>query len=281
MIMELKDHCGKTAVGISDYVVLYDPNGGFVTGGGWFQSPAGAMTGTEIEGKAHFGFNAKYKNGKTEVGEVGGNTSFQFKAGDLDFKSDTHEKMSLVVSGGFKATYKGTGKVNDQGNFNFMVTVIDAEETSNYLIDLFRIKIWNDQGILYDNMQKAEENVDPTTAIGGGSIVIHKPSSGGSGKQAINLSEKELVEGLEVFTAYPNPMEETAVIQFKLSITTAATLTLYDLNGKEVSRLFQGMVEKEGNYEILVEKRNLMKGVYIFRLALASGEAYQKQLIVN
>ena len=281
IILEVRDHCGMTEIGNSDYVVLYDPNGGFVTGGGWFDSPPGALTGSEAIGKAHFGFNAKYQNGKTEAGEVGGNTSFQFKTGDLDFKSDSHEKMSLVVSGGFKATYKGLGSVNGKGGYHFMVTVIDAEETSNYPVDLFRIKIWNSEGVLYDNMLEAEENADPTTSIGGGSIVIHKPKSGTVSKAAETLNEKELAEGLEIFTAYPNPMEETTTVTFKVDKSAGARLKIYDLTGREIRRLFQGEVQKGEIYDIELKNLNLMKGVYIYRLELDSGEAYQKQLLVN
>jgi len=43
--------------------------------------------------------------------------------------------------------------------------------------DKFRIKIWNkDNGdaVVYDNQMGADDQVDPTTALGGGSIVIHK-----------------------------------------------------------------------------------------------------------
>ena len=43
-------------------------------------------------------------------------------------------------------------------------------------VDLFRIKIWDkDTGlVVYDNQMGDEENADPVTAIGGGSIVIHE-----------------------------------------------------------------------------------------------------------
>ena len=43
-------------------------------------------------------------------------------------------------------------------------------------LDLFRIKIW-DKGtdqVVYDNQVTAAEDVDPTTPIGGGNILIHK-----------------------------------------------------------------------------------------------------------
>ena len=43
-------------------------------------------------------------------------------------------------------------------------------------IDKFRIKIWNKGTVevVYDNQMDALEDADPTTALGGGSIVIHK-----------------------------------------------------------------------------------------------------------
>jgi hypothetical protein len=43
-------------------------------------------------------------------------------------------------------------------------------------MDLFRIKIWDkDNGdmVVYDNELSGADDTDPTTAIGGGSIVIH------------------------------------------------------------------------------------------------------------
>ena len=43
--------------------------------------------------------------------------------------------------------------------------------------DLFRIKIWDKAAediIIYDNQMDAEDDADPTTTLGGGSIVVHK-----------------------------------------------------------------------------------------------------------
>jgi hypothetical protein len=43
-------------------------------------------------------------------------------------------------------------------------------------VDLFRIKIWDKDldAVVYDNQMGEAEDANPTTAIGGGSIVIHK-----------------------------------------------------------------------------------------------------------
>jgi streptogramin lyase len=46
-------------------VVVYDPNGGFVTGGGWFESEPGAYAADPaLAGRAVFGFVSMYKNGQ-------------------------------------------------------------------------------------------------------------------------------------------------------------------------------------------------------------------------
>ncbi len=43
-------------------------------------------------------------------------------------------------------------------------------------VDKFRIKIWDkvSGGRVYDNLLDAPEDADPTTALAGGSIAIHK-----------------------------------------------------------------------------------------------------------
>jgi PKD repeat protein len=59
------------------YVVVYDPTGAFITGGGWINSPPGAIPEQpEIIGKASFGFISKYHHGAITPG---GNTQFKFK----------------------------------------------------------------------------------------------------------------------------------------------------------------------------------------------------------
>ena len=156
---------------VYEYVVVYDPAAGFVTGGGWIMSPAGAYTANPaLTGKATFGFVAKYKKGATVPD---GNTEFQFKAGNLNFKSTSY--YWLVVAGA-RAQFKGIGTINGAGEYRFMLTAIDGQVSGGGGVDKFRIRIWDETsgGLIYDNMSGSGENDDPTTALGGGSIVIHK-----------------------------------------------------------------------------------------------------------
>lgn len=136
-------------------VVIFDPSAGFVTGGGWIDSPEGAYKGDpSLSGKATFGFVSKYKKGARVPH---GNTEFQFKAGDLNFHSSSYE---WLVVAGKKATFKGEGTINGQGSYKFMIRAYDDNP------DSFRIQIWDDTGTIYDNGSQQE--------LGGGSIVIHK-----------------------------------------------------------------------------------------------------------
>jgi hypothetical protein len=156
-----------------NYVVVYDPIGGFVTGGGWIDSPVGAyVPDSTLTGKANFGFVSKYKKG---ADTPTGNTEFQFKAGNLNFHSNVQEWLVIVVSGA-KAQYKGTGTINGAGNFGFKLTAIDGELNGGGGIDKFRIKIWDKDTdlIVYDNLLGADDDADPTTILGGGQIKIHK-----------------------------------------------------------------------------------------------------------
>lgn len=156
-----------------EYVVVYDPSAGFVTGGGWINSPAGACqlstACTGAVGKANFGFNAAYKKGQTIPD---GNTEFQFQAGGLNFKSVSYQW--LVVSGS-KAQFKGTGTINGQGSYTFILTAADGDLKGGSSVDSFRIKITGSGGIVYDNQMNSPDDItgSGTTALGGGSIVIH------------------------------------------------------------------------------------------------------------
>ncbi|MEK7407517.1 MAG: post-COAP-1 domain-containing protein [Acidobacteriota bacterium] len=152
------------------YVVVFNPDGGFVTGGGWIMSPAGAYReNPSLTGKATFGFVSKYQKGATVPG---GDTQFQFHAAGMKFQSTAYE---WLVIAGARAQYKGSGTINGAGTYQFLLTAIDGDLPGGGGTDRFRIKIWGAGGMVYDNQMGADDQSDPTTGLGGGSIVIHRP----------------------------------------------------------------------------------------------------------
>jgi len=141
-------------------VVVYDPDTGSATGGGWFWSaPGNLKQDPESEGKATFGFVVKYKHET-----AGGNLEFQYHVGDINLKSS--DITWLMVSGA-NAQFQGEGTINGDGLYTFRVLAKDGDKAGGQP-DEFTIRIW--QGI--------DTEADPiyqaiNAQLGGGNIIIH------------------------------------------------------------------------------------------------------------
>jgi probable HAF family extracellular repeat protein len=158
---------------VSRDVVVYDPSAGFVTGGGWIMSPPGAYRrDTTVTGRATFGFVSKYQKRATVPT---GNTEFKFRAANLNFHSENHD---WLVIDGARAQYKASGTINGSGDYKLMLTVVDGKLLGKGAVDRFRIKIWHYDAHLKANVVDYDNQLggspDEGTALGGGSIVIHK-----------------------------------------------------------------------------------------------------------
>ena len=162
------DGDGGSTASTFQYVVVYDPSGGFVTGGGLLDSPAGAYKpDPSLVGKAHFAFVSKYAKGSTVPT---GSTSFRFVAGGLELESKAYEW--LVVAGA-RAQYKGTGTVNGVPGHAFTVTAVDGDQLGKGKPDLLRVQIWSPNGgLLYDNQSGAPLEADPVQGIAGGQVQV-------------------------------------------------------------------------------------------------------------
>ncbi len=130
-------------------------NDSFVTAGGWIDSPAGAYAADPAAtGKAFIPFTVKYKKGALAPT---GNLQFQLLKSDLNFRSTSFDWLVINQSGTL-AQIQGRGVIGKEA-YHFMVWVADGEP------DAYRIKIWNDEDILYDN--------GALQPLGAGSIQIH------------------------------------------------------------------------------------------------------------
>ena len=142
-----------------------------VTGGGWITSPSGAWSAAPaMTGKATFQFNAKYVKGATVPT---GQLQFKFGPAGLSFLSTGYDWLGVV---GAKAQVLGSGTINGAGDYRFRLSAIDVKVLGSKKPDLFRLRIWEKGtgATVYDSQTGAGDYADPTTAVGGGSIVIHK-----------------------------------------------------------------------------------------------------------
>ena len=254
--LEVTDQCGNTGSatqvgGIEAIVVVYDPSAGFVTGGGWIQSPAGSYAASPaLTGKANFGFVSRYKKGQsTPTGE----TEFQFKAGDLNFHSTSYDW--LVVAGS-RAQFKGTGTVNGGGSFGFMITATDGQISGGGGQDRFRIKITDRASgqTVYDNQMGASDDASPTTALGGGAIAIHSSSGYLSAALVGDTAGPALAPaGAPIETALfqnsPNPFNPVTTVRFSLHEAARATVRVYGVRGELVRTMVDGWLPA-GNHSL-------------------------------
>ena len=197
-----------------DFLIsVYDPDAGFITGGGTFDSPLDAFDFTEFPGgvltplsaEPNFGFNAKYEAGATTPK---GNTNFVYDDGvnfNMHLKSISY---TVLITENIQATYRGTGNlflngimVGAVGQWDFLVVGKDGNSnpdgTENKKgIDRVRVKIWDNTvpgqptdgaifGVIFDNERGSPEDDPAQGKVISGSIVIHDPSQGqgkGGGK---------------------------------------------------------------------------------------------------
>jgi len=66
-------------------------------------------------------------------------------------------------------------------------------------------------------------------------------------------------------TAYPNPFNSSTQLSFSLPFTSETMLTVYDINGAEITQLVKGEFQT-GSYDITWNANNVSSGVYYIRL---------------
>ena len=162
--LTVTDDDGGSSQSMLQDIVVYDPEAGFITGGGWIYSlPDAYLADPALEGKANYQFNAKYTGASIPTGSL----EFLFEAADLNFQSETFQWM-VVEPDSSSAILKGTGTINGEpaalGVYHFILWVTDGSS------DTFRMKIWWVDGsgtpqVIYNN-----ETLQP---IGKGNIKIH------------------------------------------------------------------------------------------------------------
>jgi hypothetical protein len=203
-------------------VVIYDPNGGYTYGGGYYNSPAGALVANpSTTGKASYGFTMNYfKNATNPKGE----TQFEFKVGDFEFNALNFDY--LVISNSM-SQFKGTGKIiGGQSGIGFTMTVVDGQLDGTG-VDKIRMKIYNKNNgsIIYDNQPGASDAALPAQAVGANSIIVISGSgnnnliTGTNKKDESETKVMELPEGL-VVNAFPNPSAKNFTINVESNISS-------------------------------------------------------------
>ena len=83
-----------------------------------------------------------------------------------------------------------------------------------------------------------------------------------------------------LYNNYPNPFNPSTTIKFYLPEAGLARLTVYDINGKEISTLVNSQLN-EGIYETRFDAGPLASGLYFYKLSVNSFSDVRKMILVK
>ncbi|MCX6252798.1 MAG: Omp28-related outer membrane protein [Bacteroidetes bacterium] len=78
----------------------------------------------------------------------------------------------------------------------------------------------------------------------------------------------------------PNPCSTETAISFNLPVKETISLTIYDVHGKEIRKMFNGEMPS-GNQTVKVSTSSLNAGVYYYTLQTSAGQATRKMVVVK
>lgn len=101
--------------------------------------------------------------------------------------------------------------------------------------------------------------------IGSGDVELSPTSTVRDGDEYVPGASIHLLE------SYPNPAQDRVTTRFNLARTEKVSVGLYDLSGREISRLVDGVQLGAGAHEYDLNVKGLASGTYYIRLTTSAG----------
>ncbi|HEX9252522.1 MAG TPA: 5'-nucleotidase C-terminal domain-containing protein [Ignavibacteriaceae bacterium] len=230
-----------------------------VIGAGWLNSSSGSYKLDKNKSdKLFFEFNMIDRGLNFQPA---GKVTIRYPQANLNFKSDMCDWLLLDNQ---TATLTGTGKINNQGNYGYMLVANDQP-------DKLRIVIWdkNDgEKIIYDNL--TPQNIQ-------GAIVMHNRIV------LTKDSNEELLLAPVEFSLdqnYPNPFNPSTTINYSIPEAGNVEMKVYDVLGNEVATLVNE-TKAPGNYSAVFDASSLASGIYIYKFSANNFLQTKKMILMK
>lgn len=92
--------------------------------------------------------------------------------------------------------------------------------------------------------------------------------------------EPEVPAEYQLYRNYPNPFNPATTISFDLPQTERVTLTVFDVLGRQVAVLMDGVTEA-GHHEVRFDGRRLASGTYVYRMATPTRTMTRSMVLVK
>jgi hypothetical protein len=94
------------------------------------------------------------------------------------------------------------------------------------------------------------------------------------------MGQLELPKTFALAQNYPNPFNPTTSIKYSVPKQSLVKLVVYDLIGREVATLVNGM-KQPGNYEVNFDASNLASGAYFYRIEAGDFKDVKKMVLLK
>lgn len=112
-------------------------------------------------------------------------------------------------------------------------------------------------------------------ATAGGGLAIFNETG------IVNIDNNKLViNNFELKQNYPNPFNPSTNIEFSISKKTNIDLTIYDINGRKISKLINSILET-GNYKVQWNAEIYPSGVYFYKLSSGNSVITKKMILIK
>lgn len=186
----------------------------------------------------------------------------------------------------------------DQTNGYIYIVFYDRRNYSDTLTDVY-LAYSTDRGATFTNTMISQTPFNPTSSVFFGdytNITAHngviRPIWGrmDEGQTSIwtaiisqsflNTKKDDFVKNENEVVHFPNPVSDECYFSFKLYKESNVSITLYDLNGKEVYKVIDNKNYSQGKHQVSLKSSLLQSGEYVYKIKTSYYEK-SKKLIIN
>lgn len=149
---------------------------------------------------------------------------------------------------------------------------------------------WEEIKLDIDIPERSYRWVVPQLTIDEGRIRIYMDNVGGgytgtsenfSIRGVVTVEDEEAFSrSFNLYPNYPNPFNPSTTISFTLSNASRVSLLIYDIHGREVESLIEG-IQPAGSHSIEWNASNLASGVYFYRLTADEFVQTRKMILIK
>jgi len=141
---------------------------------------------------------------------------------------------------------------------------------------------WTEQqsGVTSNLNGIAFSDIDHGIVVGDSGVILQAAPAEVTGIGDPSLRGASFPAGYGISQNYPNPFNPSTRIQFEIPAASLVSLKVFDVTGKEVASLVDG-IQQSGRHEVTFDASALSSGTYFYRMAAAGRIATGRMILLK